>query len=412
MSNSNITDWLTFTSATPTRKQKSYVDLPVFSYAAQGNVSDASLLVAQFNFSASRDFYLTSGVSKPANCTFGLCIRFRVGDVVTRYKLWTDDNFILSSDAAPIYNKQLIRANFVLEVWNFGGVAPVNASVKRLFTSVQSVPSDYRTIADYALAVGVEFTNYAPVAPTLPAGATQRWTMVDSNVYPWVDVIGGTQLTSTGLDMPVYSDPDADWLKGNLLFADGAHRILQGVLPVAAWNNVTVYMVASLDPASSFNRSLFELSDYVTLHMGLTNVLRFHGWGTGYVDYTVPDNSPRIIAFSIADTGTPEAALTVQIDDTVIGASLITPPRMASQALTLALGDSIAGGYGNDGAIKLGEVLIYNGTLVPFNNGSSGDPSFAMDTAIKQYLRWYHFGQTPLPVSYDVGVQWLDNVPL
>ena len=85
---------------------------------------------------------------------------------------------------------------------------------------------------------------------------------------------------------------------------------------------------------------------------------------------------------------------------------------MASQALTLALGDSIAGGYGNDGAIKLGEVLIYNGTLVPFNNGSSGDPSFAMDTAIKQYLRWYHFGQTPLPVSYDVGVQWLDNVPL
>jgi len=406
MSNSNITDWLTFTSATPARKQKAYVDLPVFSYNAQGNVGDASLLVAQFNFSASRDFYLLSSVTKPSNCTFGLCIRFRVGDTVTRYKLWTDDKFILSSDAAPIYNKQLIRANFVLEVWNFGGVAPVNASIKRLFTSIQSVPSDYRAIADYALAIGAEFTNYEPVAPTLPAGVTQRWTNFSSSAA-LTDIISGQTLLEAGPDIAQisFNAPDANFARGFVSFPDQSNVLEGRDVSGQTWQDFTAYFVFAANPLDvSLAKNLFALGttssyatagDFCNIKLGNTNVIRANGYSGATLDSVLPDTNPHILRFA-RKSGVSAVS---RLDDDA--ESINSESAFSTHGMSWIFGGST--GYVSN-SLSLAEILFFNGKTI-----ASGDSE---DVAVLEYLRWYHFGQVPLPMTYDAGVQWLDNAPL
>jgi hypothetical protein len=399
MSNMAITDWLTFTPAGVVRNAKAYIDLPAFSYSAQGTAGEASIIVAQFNFSASRDFYLLTRPTKPSGVNYGLCIRWRVGETVYRYKLWEDASFVLNNET-PLYNRQRIRANFVLEIWNFAGSASSNAAAIRMITSVRTAPTDFRSITDYALAVGAEFTDFASIAPTLPSGVTNRWTMVNSTWYPWTDSVGGVPLNAPG-SIPSYEVADATWTKGRLKFVTGSNRKLVGQIPNTSWGTFTMYIVAALDTSGSFQRTLLELTNFLSVRMGNTDKVRVGGWSTGFADFTVPDADPHIYCISVTDLGGASSGLTLMLDDTYVGGGLITPPNYASD-IGVKVGDEYSGS--NDGEINIAEILMFKGMLIPFG--------FDTDAQVKRYLRWYHFGEIPLPASFNAGSAWLDNAPL
>lgn len=395
MSNVNLTDWLVFRPAGVVRNARAYIDLPAFSYASQGSAGQASVIVAQYNFSASQDFYLATLPVKPTGVTYGLCIRWRVGETVYRYKLWEDAQFNLS-DVVTLYARQRIRANFVLEVWNFPGTASVQGSTIRMITSVRTAPTDFRTITDYALAVGAAFTDLSNVAPTLYGSPVHRWTLPVS----WQDSVGGVVLNGTFPNYPTNNPADSTWLRGNTEFEHGVDDTLSGNIASKAWTNLTCYIVAAVDNASGLGKMLLQLTDYLTCKLGSTDKLRVGGWNSGYVDVTIPDSDPHIFSFSVADLGGSTSGLTVQLDGTVIGGALVDPPR-----ITAALPIIVGGEYGglHDGDLKVADIVMYN-SVIPFG--------FADDISVRRYLRWYHFGEIPLDASFASGSAWLDNDPL
>jgi len=398
-----FTNWLTFTPATQVGYRRAYIDLPAFSYTGL-SWAGGSECVAQFNFSASQNFILLNRPTKPTNVNYGLCIRYRVGDTVYRYKLWTDTNFVLNDDVAPLYNGQIIKKNFVLEVWNLNGQTTASQTTAiRMISSVRSVPTDITVSSDYALATGTEFTNLSSATPSLPISPIYRWTMTGSWSLPWVDTIAGIPLNLIA-NAPSYGAPDTTWLKGHLHFNGSNEHGLSGTLPSRSWSAATFYIVASASAGASLLRTVLQLTNYFWVRAGLTDKFRVAGWGSGSNDMTIPDGDPHIYAFSLLDLGSGSAALTCYIDDTYAGAALITPPSI-SGALAIEIGSQVAASSG--GSLVIGEVVIF-GQMIPF--APMGTPSFETDTAIKRYLRWYHFGEMPLPLTFDSGGAWLDNV--
>ena len=398
-----FTNWLTFTPAAQVGYRRAYIDLPAFSYTGL-SWAGGSECVAQFNFSASQNFILLNRPTKPTNVNYGLCIRYRVGDTVYRYKLWTDTNFVLNDDVTPLYNGQIIKKNFVLEVWNLNGQTTASQTTAiRMISSVRSVPTDITVSSDYALATGAEFTNLGTSTPALPLTPLYRWTMTGSWGLPWVDTIAGVPI-SYFINPPTYNVPDSTWLKGHLHFSGPTERGLVGSLPYRTWNNVTFYVVGSAVTGGALERTVLELTNYFTVRVGLTNVFRISGWNSGNVDATIPDNDPHIFAFSFTDLGSGSAAVTCYVDDIFAGAGLVTPDNV-TDSLNILVGSQVSGISG--GSLTIAEIIAFNQSipLAPMDT-----PSFEIDTAIKRYLRWYHFGEIPLPLTFDSGGAWLDNV--
>lgn len=152
MSVNPLTDWTDIVPVTRVGLRRNTVTLPEFT-ADTPDWKGASEIVLQYNYTATRAFYLTRLPTKPDDCNYGLCIRYRVGETEYRYKLWEDDNFILGDVAAPLYVNEIIKANFVLEVWSLNGETSVDqASAMTLITSLKTAPTDYRDVSAIALA--------------------------------------------------------------------------------------------------------------------------------------------------------------------------------------------------------------------------------------------------------------------
>lgn len=134
------------------------MQLPAFSYDVTWK--GYSEVVTQFNFSASKNFFLKNKPRKPTGVNFLLCIRYRVGETVYRYKLWSDVGEI-GMDEIPLYTTQIIKKNFVLEVWSTDGETEASLSeALNIITSVVQVPTDLGSLTDVALATGEEFNNF------------------------------------------------------------------------------------------------------------------------------------------------------------------------------------------------------------------------------------------------------------
>jgi hypothetical protein len=399
MSTQTITDWLTFTPAGVIRKAKAYIDLPAFSYASQGTAGQASIIVAQFNFSASRNFYLLTRPAKPTGVNYGLCIRYRVGNTVYRYKLWEDSSFILGG--VSLYNKELIKANFVLEVWNFAGSASSQASALRMITSVRSMPTNLRSIADYALAVGAEFTNLQNINPTLPATPSHRWTCdgADTTV-PWTDSIAGVQFSTAGSvgtpTAPYLESPDSTWLRGRWKFTDGSARNFYTTFPYSTWDGMMLYVVGAVTLGGALQRTMLRMTNFFDMAVGNTDQLRC-GQNSGFFDQTIPDSLPHI--FSVGRLASPFTFMNGRIDELGGGSSSDASITPVTGSLDFALATEKTGL--NDGRLDIAEVLIFKDRFEA--QGS------AFDLAVQKYLNWYHFGTVTFPFTFDTGSAWLDN---
>ena len=205
-------DWLTFRAATAIAKTRTYVQLPTFTHACTW--LGASEIITQFNFSASKNFVLRNRPTKPTGVNYCLCIRYRVGDAVYRWKLWQDAGEVLN---VPLYNGEIIKKHFVLEIWNVkDGTTVSSASAINIITSVVSVPTNFRDLSSTALATGVEYTKASiaiSITPkTLPntSELAARWetdsgvTVNGSNeILSWTDSVGGFNLVPD----PFYNKP-------------------------------------------------------------------------------------------------------------------------------------------------------------------------------------------------------------
>lgn len=409
MSNTSLTDWLTFVPAGVVRTQKAYIDLPAFSYSSQGTAGDASVIVAQFNFSASRDFYLLTRPTKPTGVSYGLCIRYRIGETVYRYKLWEDDAFVLSN-ATPLYNKQLIKKNFVLEIWNFAGQASVNLSAIRMITSVRSAPTDFRAIADYALAIGAEFTDLANNnVLTLPASVTNRWTassLYDGNdvndTTPWNPVVGSQVLSqSNGAKAPIKVAANSIYRQGYVSFADSAAKNLNTTFPSGLWQDYTLYIVGNIQIAISPSRYFWNIIQGVskTWYSAFTaTVTEQFGDLVNSSSLTYQQSGGQIAAvykFVVDTTGAVQ--IQHQFNDDAVSSAVATSGGVFAAKLNIV--DSLIGA--DAGEIRIADIVLLR------NKVATADE----DTQIKQYLRNLHFGEIPLPMSFNAGGPWLDNTP-
>lgn len=123
----------------------SFIAVPAFSYEGPiwKGVSEA---VVQYNYSADRNFVLKKRPTKPVEVNFCPVIRYRVGLVTYRYKLWQDVGERL---AEPLYTGQLIKKNFVIEIWNVSTENAVSSDGFNVELGMRQVPDiNYSDLSD------------------------------------------------------------------------------------------------------------------------------------------------------------------------------------------------------------------------------------------------------------------------
>lgn len=147
-----------------------YIGIPVFTYS--GIIwKGASEIVVQYNYTTTKNFILRSLPVKPTNVNYVPCIRYRVGGVVYRYKLWGDIGEIMPT--VSLYNGEIIKKNCVIEIWNIERSLTVsNAAEFQVTTSIRSIPEDYSAIAnkeDADASAAVQPLSLVNAMPSSPA---------------------------------------------------------------------------------------------------------------------------------------------------------------------------------------------------------------------------------------------------
>lgn len=363
----------------------------------------ASVIVAQFNFSASKNFVLEDLPEAPADANFCLCIRYRVGDEVYRYKLWENVDEVLN---VPLYNGEVIKKNFVLEVWT---VKEVNAAANnieiKLRSSILELQSTDENDADnsteYEDAVGVEFTNLLSQEEDYDTSEVSRWYRFEAGALTQNDLgyvtamtsylpdtsvtgtlSGTSQLTIIG-DLDRYMFPRfgtgyfySTYFNGEVLTLPRAIFLVHAdsnTSAVASNYFIDVGNVAvSID--SSDNLHVFVQGNQVTLTDFSTR-----GWVVIDVIQNITDGTIGEATVSFAG-----------LDGEEIQSNLVSINALIDSTNILTLAD------GNPpGSIYIGDIILF--TTAP----SDIDPIYGELRKL--------YGYTPIPTTFDEGVKWLDN---
>ena len=126
--------------AEPIDRQRGGIVLPVFSHDIDPpGWLGASYITRQYNYTIAERTSFPKIPLELATRNFCLCIRYRVGGVVTRYKLNSGVGEFLFVD---LYDGQIIEKNFVLEVWTTNGEDILsNADEIVIDTSIMHFPT-------------------------------------------------------------------------------------------------------------------------------------------------------------------------------------------------------------------------------------------------------------------------------
>lgn len=270
----SIINWTQYRPATRVNNFRgTYLELPAFSLDTGIVWKGASEVVMQFNYSAAKDFVLLARPTKPTGVNFGLCIRYRVGDSVTRYKLWEDDAFILSGVAAPLYNGERIRANFVLEIWSFEELTKVSlATAIQMTTSVRNNITSLSARSVESFATGAEFTelqniNTTPVPP--PTNLRYQWetdfgvTLSAGLVLTWTDKIAAKNLSPSGGFNPFYTNVAAINGQSAVSFENSAYSLQANT----ATGNLKCFSAVIRQTGYTSARNIFEWRNFLNTRL-------------------------------------------------------------------------------------------------------------------------------------------------
>lgn len=398
--------------ATPIGMAGYTVTLPAFSVSAP-TWKGASEIVRQYNYTASRAFYLTNLPTKPTGVNFGLCIRYRIGDTVYRYKLWDDDDFILGPLAAPLYNKEIIKANFVLEVWSLEGEATQSlAAALSVITSIRNVPTDLRSVTATALAYS-EVLTYADL--TFAGTAYNPLGSPLAPPTPDVSWYLGSAITEAGSPAVVTGWPCQTDTDFNLDTVSGAGF---KVTP-SGWNSNYLYQAAAGCALSGSDFStnandcyaVFQLNSHadgdalITLACGVlmypvnpSGTLRFESYvdSTPVLDLTIALNTKYIVRVTTVDNG-------VTVVNRVTIYNLATLAVVAEGQFTVT-GTRTA----NSGFVGIGNaantITYYIGEILCYED----EQNYA---AVLAYLQQKYNGSVQFATSgtFNDGNMWEDN---
>lgn len=129
----------------------SYVELPAFNIQNGGLVAFGnSYVIQQYNYTASLPFSFKSwqaiNVDNVGN--YLLVVKWRVGSIVTRYKLWDFlSAFQLVDEGSYLhlthYNGQIVPVNFSLEVWTYPSYGfAQNVAADKILLSIMYRPEN------------------------------------------------------------------------------------------------------------------------------------------------------------------------------------------------------------------------------------------------------------------------------
>lgn len=409
MSIQSITDWLTFVPAGLIQKQRAYVQLPAFTVNQvwQG----ASQIVNQYNFTASNSFILANAPVRPANANFVLCIRYRIGQVVYRAKLW-DDGRATGLNAVPLITPAFkIKPNFCLEVWNINdGLGVItNPVIVTMITSLRSLGSDFRSFSDYALAVGTQFTNFAAIyiPVDIPvANLIARWVADDITGVAaiWPDRVSGKQMVQqSGAGLVIAGVPTLINGRQYVEYIQGFSAGSQYTFTVAQSYPVTIYCIVALDTVwAGDGKYLLSAQDGsnaqifgVECNGSSPNIGIITPNGVAVNNTLVVSTPPSFVLMRIRMT---QAAAFMSIN----GGAEIHANLSSNQIKRLVLNANNISNYGNT---DFAEVAMYNidTTVNPY-----------LDAGIQAVLNYkYGFSAVqPLGLpTFDTGNAWLDNTP-
>lgn len=207
---SNELNFDTTIPATRVGKLYNYIQIPEFSYTGI-MWKDVSEAIIQFNYSLTNNFILRKIPAKPTGVNFNICIRYRVGETVYRYKLW--DNLEEVMPNIEKYTGQLIKKNCVVEIWTLANQETISlASPLNLETSIRTLPASLIDLSDVenvesSLVSDLGLQTLVPALPT--TGLYGRYSQDDvvvsgfNSVDQWNDSSGNNRhLVSAGTSKP------------------------------------------------------------------------------------------------------------------------------------------------------------------------------------------------------------------
>lgn len=186
---STASHWDSFNPVIPVVAKSAYFTLPAFLISSL-TWAGASYIAIQFDYTTSANCSLVIP-AKPNGVNFILCIRWRKGTTVYRYKLWDHLNGVLS---VPMYNGELVGKNFVLEVWTVSSSTTVElVSALNILTSFIAFPNKdcccnvdvNDNLSLLALVCsGVTLFNAFPVPIPFPNTSCEYWSDNVGNFKP------------------------------------------------------------------------------------------------------------------------------------------------------------------------------------------------------------------------------------
>lgn len=405
-------DWNTIVPAVQAQHTLGYFTLPAFELEPPV-WKGASEIARQYNYSASKNFALRRRPNKPTDATYVLCIKYRIGDAVSRYKLWEDENLVLNG--VPLYTGQIIKKNFCLEIWtlNNGGVDIVQDSALRLVSGIRRTITDFTAMpADYSDADGdaadsllspavVVPSLLAPpdVAYRLPAGwwrSDSGVTLVlpDNTIDQWDDLSGNGYHLESSAPVPFVANGFGPKNKPYLLFDHAPRQLANVGWPAPPPVAFRCYYFVLQMPIWEVNRTIMLDGARVFSMAPADKQLRLVNGGNADVSYAAVGNTPLIVR---VDHGFGTNRVEIRLLEDITNQVALTEAAGAGpvDALNLVIG---GGGVGVSAEFRLAEMVAFDATL-----------DAAQDAWLKNYFVVQYAAIASLPISFDSGSPWLSN---
>lgn len=232
-------------------KQRAYITVPAFSLDFEWK--GASTIRAEYQYEATKKFVLGRIPSQPENLNYVLCIKYRIGNEVFRYKIWydTEEDVI---DWVPAYDSQIIYPHFTLEFWSLNeneeSIALEDDTVFPLsIRHVRQQLTDNDTFSEddaSELVTELGNTNVYPTTtpPTLAEAFPLSIPASDQNLIGYYE---GSSLTAGYLDT---------WTPTRTLFESG----YSPEMGTTEWNTPGLPGLVSTEESSISNRNYLALN--------------------------------------------------------------------------------------------------------------------------------------------------------
>jgi len=375
-----------------------YVSIPAFSYV--GPIwKGASEVVCQFNYSATRNFVLRDRPTMPTGANYVACIKYRIGYTVYRYKLWEGIDEVMPN--LPLYRGQIIKKNFVIEIWNIASSNAVSGAIMTLELGSRKIPeNNYSSLANYEdgdagiLVSPSEMISNSAALPTqglLAQYTAEGWT---AGALTLEDQYGAYDLAQTGLvEGGSYVNPNSSTAQFPAMLFQTAADFYSGASPVSGLGTKAYIVALMSQHAWSANEILMG-----TIPEGIDAVQLVQRTSSPNLSIKTGVGTYAAGTFSIDSALGTWGVAVVEINPATISYAGLGSNRQISRAMTGFLHPASLrlGGYG----LLLSDVLIY---------GDDADATI-IEQASEYLLNLRGFTDV-IPTEPDGDIAWEDNAP-